>query len=180
MNVVHQYDRYPDLQQYLFHKVSSSFARYVPLSQLLVMMLMMMLSFVSHQYVDWVKTGDLEAEWADEPACRAYGYKPDSDMFKGKTRHPPFAPHCERGSDRALPLIFHVPPAAAVCDLKMKGGVTAAAACCAACDQARDQGCQAFTFYNGACFLKNCGAGGGSGRSGAAKSLQGAVSGYLK
>lgn len=38
---------------------------------------------ISAQYVDWVKTGDLAAEWADEPACRAYGYKADSDMFKG-------------------------------------------------------------------------------------------------
>jgi hypothetical protein len=35
------------------------------------------------QYVDWVKTGDLSAEWAYEPACSAYSYKAESDLFKG-------------------------------------------------------------------------------------------------
>lgn len=35
------------------------------------------------QYVDWVRTGDLQAEWEYEPACRQYAYKADSDLFKG-------------------------------------------------------------------------------------------------
>mmetsp|Transcript_25763 Transcript_25763/g.42987 ORF Transcript_25763/g.42987 Transcript_25763/m.42987 type:complete len:551 (-) Transcript_25763:52-1704(-) len=75
VNVVHQYDRYPELQKYLFSK-----------------------------YVDWVKTGDLAAEWNYESACAAYTYRPDTDLFKG------------------------------MCDLKMKGGVTGPPSCCQLCN----------------------------------------------
>jgi hypothetical protein len=34
--------------------------------------------------VDWVKTGDLRAEWDYEPACATYSYQADVDMFKGR------------------------------------------------------------------------------------------------
>jgi len=125
------------------------------------------------QYVDWVKTGDLAAEWADEPACKAYSYQADTDLLKGKIGEFYIC------MLRCLFLtLFPCALSPAVCDLKKKGGVTAAAACCTACDAA--PGCQAFTFFAGSCFLKNCGAGGGSGRAGATKALQGAVSGYKK
>lgn len=124
------------------------------------------------QYVDWVKTGDLAAEWADEAACQAYGYKAETDMFKGESKQLMLLV--------LISIIFIAFCCAAVCDIKKKGGVTAAAGCCAACDQAKQEGCEAFTFFAGACFLKNCGAGGGSGRAGATQSIQGAVSGYLK
>ncbi len=39
--------------------------------------------------MDWVKTGDLQAEWDFEPACRrSYSYKADTDLFKGKPQYP--------------------------------------------------------------------------------------------
>ncbi|KAJ1422539.1 hypothetical protein B484DRAFT_452314 [Ochromonadaceae sp. CCMP2298] len=80
VHVVHQYDRYPDLQKHLFEK-----------------------------YVDWVKTGDLGAEWAYEKACTPYSYAQDVDLFKG------------------------------VCDLKNKGGITGAASCCEHCAKLKGQ-----------------------------------------
>lgn len=58
-----------------------------------------------------------------------------------------------------------------------KGGVTSAAACCAMCDERRAQGCEAFTFFAGTCYFKNCGRGG---KQGTARSLPGAISAYLK
>lgn len=61
------------------------------------------------------------------------------------------------------------------CDLKMRGGAASAATCCDACSSIPH--CEAFTFYNGACFLKNCGR---QGNGGVAQSLHGAISGYLK
>jgi hypothetical protein len=60
--------------------------------------------------------------------------------------------------------------------MRKKGGVTSAASCCTVCDSAKGEGCQAFTFFAGSCFLKNCGAGG----AGQGRTLQGAVSGFLK
>lgn len=52
--VVHQYDRFPDLQKYLFEK-----------------------------YVDWVDALDFTAEWAAEASCASFSYKENVDMFKG-------------------------------------------------------------------------------------------------
>ena len=52
--VVHQYDRYPDLQSKLFKK-----------------------------YVYWVDTNDPAAEWAYEETCARFDYKNNKDMFKG-------------------------------------------------------------------------------------------------
>jgi hypothetical protein len=66
---------------------------------------------------------------------------------------------------------------AGICDMPHKGGVTSAAACCALCDGRKAQGCQAFTFFAGACYFKTCGRGGGSD---AVMKMPGAVSGYLK
>eukprot|EP01036_Dinobryon_divergens_P032489 gene32489-42093_t len=77
--VVHQYDRFPELQKYLFE-----------------------------QYVDWVDTGDLSAEWAAESACDSFHMKKDWDMFKG------------------------------VCDITVMGGATSAAACCPHCEGRED------------------------------------------
>ena len=58
----------------------------------------------------------------------------------------------------------------------MKGGVTAAAACCDVCTKQAQ--CKGFTFFSGACFLKSCPQP-PAGHS-AIKRLPGAVSGYLK
>jgi len=52
--IVHQYDRYPELQKYLFER-----------------------------YVDWMDTSDLQSEWNSEPSCAEFQYKQDLDMFKG-------------------------------------------------------------------------------------------------
>jgi hypothetical protein len=60
--------------------------------------------------------------------------------------------------------------------MKMKGGVTAAAACCEVC--AKLPHCEGFTFFSGACFLKNCGRSSSAGAR--AIKVTGAVSGYLK
>lgn len=40
------------------------------------------------------------------------------------------------------------------CDLKMRGGATSAVSCCKYCNEA--QGCVAFTYSAGVCFLKSC------------------------
>ena len=53
--VVHQYDRFPELQKYLFEQYD----------------------------VDWVDASDLSAEWAAESACENFKFKKDWDMFKG-------------------------------------------------------------------------------------------------
>lgn len=138
---------------------------------------------VSAQYVDWVKTGDLQAEWDFEPACRAaYEHRAGTDLFKGTHFMRSAPPH----STGPLPCLLSVPLHARIlsphlapgmCDLPHRGGVTSAAACCALCDERRGQGCQAFTFLAGTCYFKSCGK---SGRGGAARSIDGAVSGYLK
>eukprot|EP01038_Epipyxis_sp_PR26KG_P008082 gene8082-10949_t len=52
--VVHQYDRFPDLQKYLFEK-----------------------------YVDWIDTNDFLSQWKNEPDCRKYDFKENKDLFKG-------------------------------------------------------------------------------------------------
>ncbi len=52
--VVHQYDRFPELQKQLFKK-----------------------------YVYWVDTDNPLAEWAYEPACTSFTYKDNFDQFKG-------------------------------------------------------------------------------------------------
>lgn len=52
--VVHQYDRFPELQKALFAK-----------------------------YVDWTNTQDPNAEWKQEPACEVFKPYQDMDMFKG-------------------------------------------------------------------------------------------------
>ena len=59
-----------------------------------------------------------------------------------------------------------------MCDLKMQGGATSAASCCAACAKAAPQ-CRAFTFFGGTCFLKSC-------ATGRDAPLVGAVSGFLR
>lgn len=41
-----------------------------------------------------------------------------------------------------------------VCDLRTVGGATSAASCCAQC--VKTATCAAFTFFNGACYLKSC------------------------
>jgi hypothetical protein len=64
-----------------------------------------------------------------------------------------------------------------MCDLTHNGGVTSASACCALCNDRRSKGCEAFTFLAGTCYFKSCGRGG---RGGTARSIPGAVSGYLK
>lgn len=74
VSVVHQYDRKPDLQQILFEK-----------------------------YVDWVKVGDEQAEWAYESSCMRFDHKAGVDLFRKR------------------------------CDLKMKGGATSSASCCKYC-----------------------------------------------
>ncbi len=85
VNVVHQYDRFPDLQKYLFHKVKHI---NITVTNFALNCWMCGITYYSSclcmQYVDWVKTGDLAAEWADEPACKAYSYQADTDLFKGK------------------------------------------------------------------------------------------------
>ena len=53
--VVHQYDRNPELQQYLFEK-----------------------------YVTWMNVNDLKGEWESDENCRAYQYEMDKDLYKGK------------------------------------------------------------------------------------------------
>lgn len=52
--MVHQYDRNPELQKYLFER-----------------------------FVDWMDTSDLQSEWDSEPSCAGFLYKKDLDMFKG-------------------------------------------------------------------------------------------------
>ena len=52
--VVHQYDRRPDLQKFLFQK-----------------------------YVYWIDTNDAEAEWKAEEACNSFVPHRDVDLFKG-------------------------------------------------------------------------------------------------
>lgn len=52
--VVHQYDRFPDLQKHLFSN-----------------------------FVDWVNTNDFKAEWAATEQCQEYKYKENMDLFKG-------------------------------------------------------------------------------------------------
>jgi hypothetical protein len=64
-----------------------------------------------------------------------------------------------------------------MCDLTHNGGVTSASACCALCSDRRSKGCEAFTFLAGTCYFKSCGRGG---KGGTARSIPGAVSGYLK
>jgi hypothetical protein len=58
-----------------------------------------------------------------------------------------------------------------VCDLNLKGGMTGPSACCGVCE--RTNGCRAFTYYQGTCFLKNCASSRGSAH------LSGAVSAML-
>ena len=53
--VVHQYDRYPQLQRQLFARV-----------------------------VTWKNTTDFAEEWAAEPACAAFDHARDSDLFRGR------------------------------------------------------------------------------------------------
>jgi hypothetical protein len=53
--VVHQYDRYPELQKSLFN-----------------------------EYVYWVNTNDFEAEWKAESSCNNYGHKIDVELFKAR------------------------------------------------------------------------------------------------
>lgn len=56
----------------------------------------------------------------------------------------------------------------------MKGGATSAASCCVACNNS--EGCKAFTFLSGACFLKKC-------KTPSAVSdnrMRGAISAFLK
>mmetsp|Transcript_26200 Transcript_26200/g.38816 ORF Transcript_26200/g.38816 Transcript_26200/m.38816 type:complete len:481 (+) Transcript_26200:100-1542(+) len=53
--VVHQYDRYPDLQKALFK-----------------------------EYVYWIDTSDPLAEWNADKQCAQFHYVPDKDLFKGK------------------------------------------------------------------------------------------------
>jgi hypothetical protein len=53
--VVHQYDRYPELQKALFN-----------------------------EYVYWVNTNDFEAEWKAESTCDNFGHKIDVELFKAR------------------------------------------------------------------------------------------------
>jgi len=53
--VVHQYDRNPELQKFLFKR-----------------------------YVDWVDTDNPVAEWNEEPACKSFAYKNNVDLFKAR------------------------------------------------------------------------------------------------
>ena len=57
------------------------------------------------KYVDWVKVGDADAEWAYESSCAKFEHKAGVDFF-GKR-----------------------------CDLKMKGGATSSASCCKFCSE---------------------------------------------
>ena len=52
--VVHQYDRFPDFQKYLFE-----------------------------QFVDWMDTSDLDSEWTAETSCEPFQFQKDVDLFKG-------------------------------------------------------------------------------------------------
>lgn len=77
VHVVHQYDRYPDFQKLLFLK-----------------------------YVDWINVADFVGEWNAASQCKAYNYRENVDIFKGK------------------------------CDLAAKGGATSAVSCCKHCNDA--------------------------------------------
>lgn len=55
VSVVHQYDRYPELQNFLFKK-----------------------------YVYWLDGSDVASYWNDEPTCNSYTYRVDEDMLKGR------------------------------------------------------------------------------------------------
>jgi hypothetical protein len=76
-------------------------------------------------------------------------------------------PHCTKYQYKGDVDLFK-----GVCDLNIKGGVTGPSSCCGVCD--KTDGCRAFTFYQGTCFIKNCANPNGNAH------LSGAVSAYIK